>query len=60
MAHAVHVQNPGPQIEMRYTAMPSQLADGPETAVLFSTNWMTHIERFGLERAQRSTQGGAN
>ena len=54
MVRAVNAELPGLRLEMRYTAIPSELANEPGAADLFNQDWMTRIEKFGFERAQSS------
>lgn len=52
MVRAVNAEMPGLRLELRYTAIPSELANEPGAADLFNQEWMTRIEKFGFERAQ--------
>ncbi|MGZ9713521.1 patatin-like phospholipase family protein [Glaciimonas sp. GNP009] len=54
MVRAVNAELPGLRLEMRYTSIPSELANEPGAADLFNQEWMTRIEKFGFERAQSS------
>ena len=49
---AVNAEVPALRLEMRYTAIPSELASAPGAAALFNEEWMTRIEKFGFERAR--------
>lgn len=52
MVRAVNAEMPGLRLEMRYTAIPSALANEPGAVDLFNQEWMTRIEKIGFERAQ--------
>ncbi|PUA19081.1 patatin-like phospholipase family protein [Glaciimonas sp. PCH181] len=52
LIRAVNAEVPELRLEMRYTAIPSELANAPGAAALFNEEWMTRIEKFGFERAQ--------
>lgn len=52
MVRAVNAEIQGLRLEMRYTAIPSEMANEPGAADLFNHKWMMRIEKFGFERAQ--------
>jgi Patatin-like phospholipase len=54
LARAVSADVPGLNVEMRYTAIPSELATEPGANMLFDEAWMLRLEKLGYERA-RST-----
>lgn len=52
LARAVSADVAGLRVEMRYTAIPSELASEPGAAALFDEDWMLRLEKFGYERAR--------
>jgi Patatin-like phospholipase len=54
LARAASTDIPGLNVEMRYTAIPSELATEPGANMLFDEAWMLRLEKLGYERA-RST-----
>ena len=42
-------------MEMRYTAVPSELATEPGANTLFDAAWMLRLEKLGYERARSAS-----
>lgn len=55
---AVTAGIPGLRLEVRCTAVPSELASEPGADRLFDTEWMTRLERIGYDRARGSEPWG--
>lgn len=55
LALAVSAGVPGLRLQVRYTALPSSLANEPGADKLFDAAWMTRIEQLGRERARGAT-----
>ncbi|MGH7367884.1 MAG: patatin-like phospholipase family protein [Candidatus Rokuibacteriota bacterium] len=55
LARAVSADVPGLRMEVRYTAVPSELAGDPGAAVLTNETWMGKLEQLGYERARGAT-----
>lgn len=51
LARAVSAGVPGLRMEVRYTAIPSELAGEPGAAALADESWMRRLEQLGYERA---------
>ena len=54
-ARAVSSDIPGLSMEMRYTAVPSELATEPGANSLLDTAWMLKLEKLGYERARSAS-----
>ena len=52
LATAVSAGVPGLRMEMRHTAVPSELSTEPGAAALFNAAWMRKLEDLGYERAR--------
>lgn len=55
LARAVSADVPGLHVEMRYTAVPSELATDPGANSLFDKGWMQKLEKLGYERARSAS-----
>ena len=55
LARAVSADVPGLNVEMRYTAIPSELATEPGANMLFDEAWMLRLEKLGYERGRSMT-----
>ena len=55
LARAVSADMPGLRMEMRYTAVPSELSTEPGANALFDDAWMHRLEKLGYERAQNDS-----
>jgi hypothetical protein len=51
-ARAASLDIPGLNVEMRYTATPSELATEPRANTLFDQDWIRKLEKLGYERAR--------
>jgi len=55
LSRAVSADVPGLNMEMRYTAVPSELATEPGANTLFDAAWMLRLEKLGYERARSAS-----
>lgn len=55
LARAVSADVPGLRMEVRYTAIPSELAGEPGAAALADEAWMRRLEKLGYDRALSAT-----
>ncbi|MGH7418438.1 MAG: hypothetical protein ACREKB_11740, partial [Candidatus Rokuibacteriota bacterium] len=55
LARAVSAGVPGLRMEVRYTAIPSELAGEPGAAALADEAWMRRLEKLGYDRALSAT-----
>ncbi|HEX9747714.1 MAG TPA: patatin-like phospholipase family protein [Methylomirabilota bacterium] len=55
LARAVSADVPGLRMEVRYTAIPSELAGEPGAAALADEAWMRRLEKLGYDRAFSAT-----
>ena len=52
LAHAVAAEVPELRLEVRHTAIPSELAEEPEAKALVDAVWMRRLHKLGYERAK--------
>lgn len=55
LSRAVSADIPGLNMEMRYTAVPFELATEPGANMLFHEAWMLRLEKLGYERARSAS-----
>lgn len=55
LARAASANVPGLNVEMRHTAIPSEIATEPGANMLFDQAWMLRLEKLGYERARSTT-----
>jgi hypothetical protein len=55
LARAVSAGVPGLRMQVRYTAIPSELAGEPGAAALADEAWMRRLEQLGYDRALGTT-----
>jgi hypothetical protein len=55
LSRAVAAELPGLRLEVRHTAIPSELAEDPAAKALADEAWMSRLERLGYERARSAS-----
>ena len=55
LARAVSMDVPGLKLEMRFTAVPSELSTEPGASALFDEAWMIRLEELGFQRARSAS-----